>query len=62
MFWIEWDQGILRVGTGADTDVGRFMKYHDPDSINVTHLSISMGWGAVGEWTFVKLTFLFKTK
>lgn len=53
-FWLEWYQGILRVGTSTDIGAGQFMNFHDPNPIEVNYISVSTGWGATGWWIFDK--------
>ena len=52
-FWIRWDGGVIRVGSGKKVNMaGEFMSYDTGSSPTINYLAISTGWGANGVWKF----------
>ena len=50
-FWMSWDGGVIRVGTGPTVGQNEFMSFTDPTPTDVNNVAISTGFGATGEWT-----------
>ena len=49
-FWVSWDQGVIRVGTGLIVDVNEFISYANTSLTQVQHVALATGWGAIGKW------------
>lgn len=48
-FWVSWDAGVIRVGSGLTVGEDEFISYTGP-AFQVNHVAVSTGWGATGEW------------
>lgn len=54
-FWITWNGGKVKVGTGLTiADSTLLMEYNDPSPLPISAVAISTGWGASGEWQVSK--------
>ena len=53
-FWVSFDGGRIRVGSGAEVYRQQMVHWNDPSASphDVTAVSVSTGWGTSGEWTF----------
>lgn len=50
-FWITWNGGKVKVGTGLTiADSTLLMEYSDPSPLPISAVTISTGWGASGVW------------
>ena len=50
-FWISWDKGVIQVGTGYQVSGSKmFMKLAVKDSLTVSGMAVTTGWGADGVW------------
>ena len=51
-FWVAFDGGRIRVGSGAEVYKQQMLHWDDPSPHDVTAVSTSTGWGTTGEWAF----------
>lgn len=51
-FWIGWENGIIRVGTGNVVGNGQFMMWNDAGPHDVNYVAVSTGFGSNGDWKF----------
>lgn len=49
-FWVSWDEGNIRVGTGLIVDVNDFISYANTTLTGVKHVAIATGREAIGKW------------
>jgi hypothetical protein len=50
-FWISWNNGTIRVGTGHNVGHGEFMRWTDPSPHMVNYVGISTWTGSSAEWS-----------
>ena len=53
-FWVRWDNGAITMGDGFEVGYSAVMSWEDPDPHEVNYVTLSTGWGAVGEWRIVE--------
>ena len=51
-FWISWDGGIIRTGSGRDPTQREFLSWRDPSPFDVNYISVSSGWESTAIWIF----------
>ena len=54
-FWISWEAGLIRAGTGNLRDENILLEWRDPEPIGVGLVAISTGFGNTGEWQFTNV-------
>ncbi|VDI68349.1 Hypothetical predicted protein [Mytilus galloprovincialis] len=51
-FWISWQKGMIRVGSGNTLNYNVFLLYDDMCSFTIQEVVISTGWGTTLYWIF----------
>ena len=51
-FWVNWENGRIRVGKGGDMGQLTFMEVNDTEFVGVNFLAVSAGWGSDAVWVF----------
>ncbi len=49
-FWVAWDGGVVRVGSGCDINVNTFLSYTDPTPWEVNNIGFGTCCGATAYW------------
>ena len=61
-FWIDWADGVIRVGERELVGDNPFMTYSDPDMTPINRYMISTGSGDIGEWNLGKLHLIVQAR
>ncbi|KAJ8320807.1 hypothetical protein KUTeg_002394 [Tegillarca granosa] len=52
-FWVSWNNGHIKVGTGKDVDRNTFMVWTDPNPYQVNFVAVTSGFGSDADWTIL---------
>lgn len=52
-FWVSWNNGHIKVGTGQQVNSNTFMEWTDPNPYLVKFAAVSAGFGSDADWTFL---------
>ena len=53
-FWVSFQNGWVKVGTGTEVGENQFMSWEDPTPAKIKFISVSTGFGSSGRWEFSK--------
>ena len=52
-FWVSWTDNVIKVGTGHDVSINRFLFWNVTSSPHaVNYLAVATGFGSTGTWKF----------
>ena len=52
-FWISWDTGKIKVGSGLEVDKDMMLEWTDKHPFTVETIGVMTGWGSNGTWTIL---------